>query len=247
MKANQDAYGHQLLAQLENRAATYEIIERDDDFIAAGSDAGYYFSEYEDWAPFEQEAIARAKGRTLDVGCGAGRHSLYLQEKGFDATGIDNSPGAIKVCKQRGLKEAIVRSIVDIDKFKANSFDAILMMGNNFGLFGSAENAKLTLEKMFQITSPEALIIAGSLNPYKTDDPDHLSYHRLNKRRGRMPGQIKMRVRFRKAIGEWFDYLFVSPEEMMKIIGETNWQIEKFIAPDEANYVAIIEKKSARD
>jgi 2-polyprenyl-3-methyl-5-hydroxy-6-metoxy-1,4-benzoquinol methylase len=32
------------------------------------------------------------KGRVLDVGCGAGRHSLYLQEKGFDVLGTDISP-----------------------------------------------------------------------------------------------------------------------------------------------------------
>lgn len=117
------------------------------------------------------------------------------------------------------------------------------MMGNNFGLFGSAENAKITLKKLSRITLPEALIVAATLNPYKTDDPDHLSYHRLNKRRGRMPGQIKMRVRFRKAIGDWFDYLFVSPDEMTKVIDDTDWQIEKFIEPGAENYVAVVRKK----
>lgn len=247
MKNSQDAYGQQLLAQLEKQEATFEIIERDDNFIDAGSDAGRYFSEYKDWSPLEQQAITFASGRVLDIGCGAGRHALYLQEKGFDATGIDNSPGAIKVCKQRGLKKAIVRSIAAADKFKSDSFETILMMGNNFGLFGSAENAKSTLKKLFRITSSDGLIVAANLNPYKTDDPDHLSYHRFNKRRGRMPGQIRMRVRFRKAIGEWFDYLFVSPDEITEIVDETDWQVEKFIAAEAANYVAIIRKKFVRD
>lgn len=247
MKNTQDAYGQQLLAQFHNQMATNEIIERDDNFIGTGSDAGYYFSEYKDWSPLEREAVGLTAGRVLDVGCGAGRHALYLQEKGFDVIGIDNSPGAIKVCRARGLKKAIARSIDDIDRFKSKSFETILMMGNNFGLFGDAKKAKLILQNMRRITTPEALIIAASLNPYKTDDPDHLSYHRLNKRRGRMAGQIKMRVRFRKAIGEWFDYLFVSPEEMIEVLSETRWRVERFIAPEAANYVAIIRKKSQAD
>src|SRR5690349_16406171 len=102
MKAEQDAYGKQLLAHYNNQTPNAEIIERDDNYIDTGSDEGLYFSEYKDWYDLEQQAINKARGRVLDIGCGAGRHSLYLQSKGFDVTGIDNSPGAIKVCKLRG-------------------------------------------------------------------------------------------------------------------------------------------------
>ena len=243
MKINRDAYGQQLLEQYNKRTATAEIIERDDDYIDTGSDAGLYFSEYCQWSPLERQAIKRARGKILDIGCGAGRHSLYLQKEGFDVTGIDNSPGAIKVCKLRGLKKAFARPIADIDKFKSNSFDTILMLGNNFGLFGDAENAHLLLEKMNRITAPDAQIIAETRNPYQTDNTEHLQYHKLNRRRGRMGGQIRMRVRFGKTVGEWFDYLFVSPEEMRGIFQNTDWQIEKLLNVEEANYVAVIQKK----
>jgi len=244
MKISQDAYGKQLLAQYNHQTPLAEIIERDDNYIDTGSDAGLYFTEYAQWSPLERRAIEFAKGRILDIGCGAGRHALYLQEKGFDVTGIDNSPGAIKVCKLRGLKKALVRPIEDVDKFKATSFDTIQMFGNNFGLFGNFENARLILKKFSRITAPDAQIIAQSRNPYKTSEPEHLEYHRLNKRRGRMCGQLRMRVRFGKTIGEWFDYLFVSPEEMQNILKDTDWQIKEFIEPDAASYFAIIGKKS---
>ena len=112
MKITEDAYGQQLLAQYNGQAATAEFIERDDDYIDTGSEAGQYFSEYEQWSPLERLAIERAKGRVLDIGCGAGRHSLYLQQKGFDVTAIDNSLGAIEVCKLRGLKNGDRKSVV---------------------------------------------------------------------------------------------------------------------------------------
>lgn len=243
MKISQDAYGQQLLAQYSSQTATVEIIERDDRFIDTGSGAGLYFRDYKQWSPPERGAVKLAKGRVLDIGCGAGRHSLYLQEKGFDVTGIDISPGAVKVCKLRGLKKAFTRPVTRVDKFKPHSFDTILMLGNNFGLFGSAKGVRSLLKKFYRITSADAQIIAGTRNPYKTSNPNHLQYHRLNKKRGRMPGQIRMRVRFEKTIGAWLDYLFVSPEEMEDVLSDTDWQVEQFIAPTEANYFAVIRKK----
>lgn len=243
MKIGRDAYGKQLLAQYNHETATAEIIERDDDYIDTGSDAGLYFTEYADWSPLERRAVEFARGRILDIGCGAGRHALYLQEKGFIVTGIDNSPGAIKVCKSRGLKKAFVRPIDEVDKFKANSFDTIQMFGNNFGLFGSFETARSILKKFARITAPDAQIIAQSRNPYQTSEPEHLEYLRRNKRRGRMGGQIRIRARFGKTIGEWFDYLFVSPAEMRNVLKDTDWQIKEFLEPEAASYFAVIGKK----
>lgn len=244
MKITQDAYGQQLLAQHNGQTATVEIIEREDRFIDTGSEPGLYFRDYKQWSPLERQAIKAAKGRVLDIGCGAGRHSLYLQQKGFDVTGIDISPGAVKVCKLRGLRKAFVRPITEVGKFKPDSFDTVLMLGNNFGLFGSAKGAKLRLKNLYRISSPDALIIAGTRNPYKTNNLNHLQYLRLNKKRGRMSGQIRIRARFERTIGPWFDYLFVSPEEMEDVLSDTDWQVERFIGPEEANYFAVIRKRS---
>jgi SAM-dependent methyltransferase len=243
MKAEKDGYGKQLLAQYYGQTPTAEIIERDDNYIGTGSNAGLYFTEYDEWHELERQAIAKARGKILDIGCGAGRHALYLQEKGFDVTGIDNSPGAIKVCKLRGLKKALVRPVGEIEKFPENRFDTILMLGNNFGLFGSAENAPIILEKMSRITKKDAQIIAGTRNPYKTELKEHLEYLRFNKKRGRMAGQIRMRIRYGKIVGDWFDYLFVSPDEMEKILEKTDWRVKEFFNSEQVNYFAVIEKK----
>ena len=245
MKITEDAYGRQLLAQFNNQTPTAEIIERDDGYIDTGSDPGAYFREYKQWSPLERRIIKFTNGRILDIGCGAGRHSLYLQEKGFEVTGIDNSPGAIKVCKLRGLNKALIRPITEIDKFKPNSFDTVLMLGNNFGLFGSAKGAKQTLKKLTRITSPEARILVGTRNPYRTSDSDHLQYHQSNIRRGRMAGQTRVRVRYGKTISEWFDYLFVSPEEMEDVLRDSDWQVERFIGAEKTNYFAVLWKNSS--
>jgi len=243
LKNAHDAFGENLLAQYHSGIRISEFIERDDGYLDTGSDPGTYFSPYKDWSKGEQRAIACAKGRILDIGCGAGRHSLYLQKKGFDVTAIDTSPGAVKVCKLRGLEKVLVRSIEDVDKFGANSFDTVLMLGNNFGLFSSRRKAISLLWKFAKIVSPEGKIIAGTLDPYKTSNPDHLRYQKRNKMRGRMAGQIRFRVRFKSFVGGWFDYLLVSQKEMHDILSETDWQVEKFIKSFGDNYFAVLRKK----
>jgi SAM-dependent methyltransferase len=185
------------------------------------------------------------RGRVLDIGCGAGRHLLYLQEKGFDVLGIDISPLAIKVCKLRGLRKARVIPITQIAP-KIGKFDTILMMGNNFGLLGSLRRAKWLLKRFHVITYDEGRIIAQTLDPHGTTDAFHLEYLRLNKRRGRMAGQVRIRVRYKKYVTPWFDYLFVSKDEMRKILEGTGWGVRHFIDSRGPVYIAIIDKTGGR-
>jgi len=141
---------------------SFGIVERDDGYFGISGGTKAYFSEYKNWSSREKKALKFIRGRVLDVGCGAGRITLYLQKKGVDVTGIDNSLLAIKVCKLRGLKKTKIMSMAEIGKFKPNSFDTIIMFGNNFGLFGNFKKAKLLLKKLYRITSPAALILAES-------------------------------------------------------------------------------------
>lgn len=237
-----DAFGQMLLEELRTGQNLCEIMEREDNYIDTASRRGHYFSPYSTWPGIEKKAIAFAKGRVLDIGCGAGRHSLYLQEKGHEVTAIDVSPGAVKVSRARGVKRVLLRPIQEIAKFKPGYFDCVIMMGNNFGLFSSARTANKILSEMDRITTENARIIAGSLNPYSTDNPSHLRYHRFNNQRGRMGGQIRTRVRFRDLVGEWFDYLLVSPEEIETLLRGSPWRLAKILGNRAGNYFAVIEK-----
>jgi hypothetical protein len=118
------------------------------------------------------------------------------------------------------------------------------MFGNNFGLFGGRERARWMLRRLKRMTSAHARIVAHSLNPYNTELPEHLSYHRFNRRRGRMAGQLRIRVRYVKLATPWFDYLLASPEEMREIANGTGWHLAKTIAASQPPtfHVGVIEK-----
>ena len=241
LKDHQDAYGHSLYDYFTNKTGQ-EIVERDDGYISAHDGPKVYFAEYKDWHPIEKKAMRYARGRVLDIGSGAGRHSLYLQEKGLEVTGIDNSPVAIEVCKLRGLRNARVVPISQITS-ELGVFDTVLMLGNNFGLFGSFEGARRLLKKLSKMTSEKGRIIAGSNDIYQTENREHLDYHRQNRERGRMAGQVRLRVRYRKYATPWFDYLMVSKDEMENILDGTIWKVSRFIESGGPPYISIIDKK----
>lgn len=247
MDKNKDAYGQEVWAYYRGEGCA-EIGERDDGYIDCSRDIlATYFSEFSDWPKFNQKAIKKAKGKVLDVGAGVGRVPLYLQKKGFDVVAIDNSPLAVKLCRKRGVKKAHTLPLEKVDSFKPGEFDTIVMLGNNFGLLGGYKKAKRLLKKLYKITSPQGIIIAESNNPYITQDPVHLSYHKFNKKRDRMPGQLRLRIRFKKCIGDWFDYLLASKKEMKEILQGTGWKVREFIDSESSFYIAIIEKENGEN
>jgi len=117
------------------------------------------------------------------------------------------------------------------------------MTGNNFGLFANKKKTKVLLKKLHKVSSENALIIAESNDPYKTKDKNHLDYGKWNRARGKMTGQLKIRIRFEKFVGDWFEYLLVSKNEMEELLEGSGWKVKKFFdKPKTSVYIAIIEK-----
>ena len=153
LKKDTDAYGHELWDYYKgSKFSAHEIIERSDGFIDPSDVAPkLYFAPFKEWTGIERRAIRHARGRVLDVGCGAGRVAIYLQNtKKLDTLGIDISPLAIRVSRSRGLKKARLIAFQDID-FRPASFDTVIMFGNNFGLFASMKTARVLMRKLFRI------------------------------------------------------------------------------------------------
>jgi SAM-dependent methyltransferase len=243
VEPSRDAYGQMLLAALEGDNVV-EIVERDSGFINAISmGPRLYLAPFRRWPSHQRRAIRYAQGRVLDVGAGAGRVSLHLQARGQDVVAIDNSPGAIEVCHRRGVRDARLLAFDAVDE-SLGMFDTIVLLGNNFGLFGTPTKAKRLLRRLHRITSDDARIIVESRDVERgsgADAPWHKRYREHNVARGRLPGQIRIRVRFRDVIGPWMDYPMVSQQQLREILAGTRWDVARLFDSDDT-YVAIVEK-----
>lgn len=226
-----DAFGQMLLD-----GAGPEIIERDDGFLNASKMV--YFAPVAQWPAVERRALRWVRGRVLDAGVGAGRVALELQRRGRTVVGVDVSSGAVEVARRRGVRDVRLLAFEEVDE-SVGHFDTIVMFGNNFGLFGSPRKAQRLLQRLRPLADR---IVAGSNDPYATADSAHLAYQERNRKRGRMPGQLRLRVRYRDLIGPWFDYLIVSPEEMATILQGTQWRIRRLLEESGSGYyVAVLE------
>jgi SAM-dependent methyltransferase len=230
-----DPYGAMLIDAIEGRVFGQEITERDDGFFDT-STIDYYLAPVRRWDAVERKALRYVRGRVLDVGCGAGRVALELQARGREVVAIDSSPGAVEVTRRRGVLDVRLMRLEDVDA-SLGGFGTVLMYGNNFGFFGSWAKARRLLRKLRPLTDR---IVAGSTDVSRTDDPVHLAYERRNRRGGRMPGQRRLRVRYRNLVSPWFDFLQVSPDELSALIDGTGWGIKRLVRDDGLYYVAVL-------
>lgn len=242
MKPEKDAFG-QGVYDFYRGEPVIEIIERDDGYIGTSRGPAAYFFAAEEWTENQTAVLPLIQGRVLDVGCGPGRVALHLQERGFEVVGIDNSPLAIKTAQLRGVQDARLLSITRASRRTLGVFDTIVMFGNNFGLFGNPRRAKWLLRRFYGMTTENGRILAESRDIYQTDNPEHLAFHERNRQLGRLPGQLRLRVRYKTMIGPWFEYLMVSPEEMAEIVAGTGWHIAQIVPrEDGVDYTAVLEK-----
>jgi SAM-dependent methyltransferase len=237
---SEDAYGQILLAVLEGRPAQ-EIMERDDGLIYCG-DPSDYFAPFRRWPATERQSMRWVRGRVLDVGCGAGRVSLHLQERGHEVVAIDESPLAIEVVRQRGVADARVMSLADLDA-SLGMFDTIVLMRNNFGLVGKEGSAPRLLRRLAAVTTERGRILTDSVDPERIDDPVFRIY-RLRGEGSIRPRAQRNRVRWQKYATPWFYYLMFASEELEQLVEGTEWKVRRFIDDGSPRYAAVLEKRN---
>lgn len=133
-------------------------------------EVSYLFRDFDKMPKIEHRALQLARGKILDIGCGAGSHSLYLQNLGHTVFPIDISPNAIEACKLRGLTSATATDFMLIEKQK---FDTILLLMNGTGICGTLDNLPKFLTKLKDLLAPNGQILIDSSDIiYMFDDND---------------------------------------------------------------------------
>ena len=217
-----DIFGQVLKGYLNGDLPEHTIQEKDGYVDVLNTDR--YFTDYSDWEHHEKAIMRYAQGRVLDIGGGAGRHSLFLQRKDHEVHAIDISPSAIALMKIRGVKNVYLMDLRAL-KFQNNYFDSVLIMAGDLGLAGSVKDSKKLLRDLYKITSSKGRIIATIKNPY-----------------GEM-AKVKARIKYKNETGDWFSILMISPQKLKNLARGTGWVVSTIVEGDNGLYGALLEKR----
>ena len=195
------------------------------------------FRKYEDMPEIERTALDMAKGKTLDVGAGAGCHSLVLQEKGIDVTAIDISPLSVETMKQRG-----VRNVKEQDFFALEGqFDTILMLMNGIGIVGTLERLPFFFRHLDKILAPGGQLLCDSSDiSYVFMDEEgmidiskEMAYY----------GEHNFWMQYKDTIGDPFDWLYIDADTLRHKVERSGYALEVVAEGEHFDYLARITKR----
>jgi predicted TPR repeat methyltransferase len=188
---------------------------------------GVFFKTYQELSEVDQYALEICKGHILDVGAGAGKHALALQDMNKKVTALEHSPLSAEVMRQKGVKEVIEQ---DIFQYSDSKFDTILMLMNGIGLAGNLERLE-TL--MLHIKS-----LLHSQGQWIFDSSD-ISYLYPPGERPVQPyyGEIHYRLEYKKLKGRWFQWLYIDKDTLRKYAQKNGWNMQIVYENDQDEFL----------
>lgn len=195
----------------------------------------YLFRSFDEMPKLEQKALELAKGKTLDVGCGAGSHALYLQnERQLDVTSIDISPNAIEACQLRGLKNTRIQNLLDIEN---DTFDTIILLMNGTGIFGTLSETTKYLQKLKSLLNPNGQILIDSSDIIYMFDQDDEDGSYLIPADGYY-GELTFTVSYKNETEDTFPWLYLDYNTLQNAANANELQCELIIEGEHFDYLA---------
>ena len=121
--------------------------------------------------PFVVEALPLFRDRSvravLDLGCGVGRHCVYLSTKGFDVVGVDTSRNALRMAKgwsdvEEGVDVKILRASMTNLPFVSGCFEAVISVSVvHHAVKGDVER---TVEEIYRVLKDDGIFLANLLS-----------------------------------------------------------------------------------
>ena len=227
-----DLFGKAIL-DFQTNNSPEDIVTETNISEADEMEVAYLFRSFEQMPKLEQEALQLSKGKILDIGCGAGSHSLHLQENNFDVTAIDISENAIKACQLRGLKNAKVQNLLDIEDEK---FDTILLLMNGTGIFGTLNETSKYLQKLKSLLNPNGQILIDSSDIiYMFDEDDDGSYLVPA---NQYYGELTFTISYKNETETAFPWLYLDYNTLQNVAHANGFNCELVIEGKHFDYLA---------
>ena len=197
----------------------------------------YLFREFNEMPIIEQKAITLSKGKILDIGCGAGSHSLELQNKlQLDVTAIDISKKAIATCIARGIKQTEVCGILDLNE--NTQYDTILLLMNGTGIFGTIKQIPIYLNKLKRLLLPNGQILIDSSDIIYMFDEDEDEDGEKWIPGTNYYGELTFKIKYKNEAEEEFPWLYLDYNTLQNAAIANGFKCELVLEGEHYDYLA---------
>lgn len=215
-----DALGEALLAHWAT-GRTQKIEVRSPDLEDEVYRSDVFFTPEDELPPLEQKALALAKGRVLDIGAAAGRHSVILaKQTNCEVHAIDISPGCVELLKKRGIHRATCVDIMNA----TGEYDTLLLLMNGIGLAGKLRNMQSLLAKLRTLLAPGGQILfdSGDIQHIYQDSDALLLLSEVKD----YYGEVLFQFKYQKLFGPMFSWVYVDAQTMMEEAAKAGFSME---------------------
>ncbi|WP_317130249.1 class I SAM-dependent methyltransferase [Pedobacter duraquae] len=194
-----------------------------------------FFRTEEEMPELELIALQHCKGKTLDIGAGAGSHALLLQQKNIPVVALDISKAAIQIMQDRGVEHTIE---ADLFKLQSDPFDTLLLLMNGIGITGSLDGFRTFLNQAKQLLNPGGQLI------FDSSDISYI-YEDTEKPTDRYFGQVAYQYEYQGLKGEWFNWVYLDQKTLFTIAEACGWTAELLFDDGEDQYLARLQPKDS--
>ncbi|NBL65480.1 methyltransferase domain-containing protein [Flavobacterium sp. NST-5] len=213
----------------ENLFTETSISEEDEMPVA------YLFRNFDEMPKLEQKALQLAKGKVLDVGCGAGSHALYLQQqKNLDVTAIDISKNAVETCLLRGVKNAQVKNVLEM--LETEKFDTIIMLMNGIGIVGKLNQISNYFQKLKSLLNDNGQILVDSSDLIYMFDEDEDGGKWIPS--DNYYGEVTFTVRYKNETEKPFHWLYLDFNTLQNAANANGFHCELMMEGENFDYLA---------
>ena len=195
------------------------------------------FRSLDEMPLIEKEALKAARGAILDVGAGAGCHSLALQQMGLQVTAIDISPLSVATMRERGVQDVREQDFFTLE----GHYDTILMLMNGIGIVGTLERLDAFFMQVDRLLAQDGQLLCDSSDIcYIYEDED--GFIDLTGVEGYY-GEMTYRMQYRDVKGETFPWLFVDADTLRQQAARHGFDTDIVIVGDHYDFLARITRQ----
>ncbi|MFK8037175.1 MAG: class I SAM-dependent methyltransferase [Crocinitomicaceae bacterium] len=192
----------------------------------------YLFRTYDNMPPIEKMALDLCHGKVLDIGAGAGCHSIHLQNKGLKVTSIDSSKGSVDYL----LSKNINAKHIDFLSFKEKEFDTLLLLMNGIGIAQSLNQLPIFLSHAKQLLNQTGQILFDSTDiAYMYIDDEGAKWMDLA---SEYYGEMQFQMDYKNVKTDWFPWLYIDFKTLSKIAEKTGFKSEMILNSENDQYLA---------